>query len=192
MRHLAVLLASLLLLTSCSVFRMKADKSEAAWNARRALLEKIDRFSLEARVSSGLAMRGNLTWAQQPDAFDMRVAGPFGVGAANITGRGRQIQIKTSKGTFTTDDPENDLKRRLGWSFPVSHLRWWVLGVPAPGTAPEVDFDRDGLLTTLAQDDWTVEYEEYQEAGAFELPRKFVVANDEVKIKVVVDSWNVR
>lgn len=168
---------------------MKPDKSQAAWKARRALLTRIDRFNLEARVSSGLAMRGNLTWKQEPGGFDMRVAGPFGIGAATITGRGKEIEIKTSKGTFKTSDPEKDLQRKLGWTFPVSHLRYWVLGVPAPGTDPDVEIDDEGRLATLEQDDWKLEYDEYQEAGDLQLPRKFVVANDDVTIKVVVDSW---
>lgn len=171
---------------------MKSDKSELAWEARRAQLSQIDRFNLEARVSSGgiFGIRGQLTWKQLPGRFDMRVAGPFGIGAAQISGRGESIEIRTAKGTFSTDNPERDLHDRLGWTFPVSHLRWWVLGVPAPGTEPTVEFDEDGHLVKLEQDDWTIEYDEYQTAGSLELPRKFEVANDEVRIKVVVDRWS--
>lgn len=171
---------------------MKPDKSALAWEARRARLSQIDRFNLEARVSSGglFGVRGQLTWKQLPDQFDMRVAGPFGIGAAQISGRGSQIEIRTAKRTFTTDDPERDLRQRLGWTFPVSHLRWWVLGVPAPGTDPVVEFDADGHLVKLEQDDWQLSYDEYQSAGSLELPRKFEVANSEVRIKVVIDRWS--
>ncbi len=170
---------------------MKSDKADLAWEARRARLSQIDRFNLEARISSGgvFGVRGNLTWKQLPESFDMRVAGPFGIGAANITGRGPEIEIRTAKGSFKTSDPERDLKERLGWSFPVAHLRWWALGVPAPGTDPEMEIDDQGRLVTLEQDDWKLEYDEYQAAGGLELPRKFTVANEEVTIKVVVDSW---
>lgn len=171
---------------------MKSEKSELAWQARRAQLSQIDRFSLEARVASGgiFGVRGNLSWKQLPDSFDMRVAGPFGIGAANITGRGSEIEIRTAKGSFKTSDPERDLRERLGWTFPVAHLRWWVLGVPAPGTDSVMEVDDKGRLTALEQDDWKIEYDEYQTAGGLELPRKFEVANDEVKIKVVVDAWS--
>lgn len=168
---------------------MKSDKSTLAWEARRERLSQVDRFKLEARISSGIAMRGTLTWNQQAENFDMRVQGPFGIGAAAITGRGRDVEIRTGKGTFRTSDPEGDLKNKLGWTFPLSHLRYWVLGVPAPGAKPELEYDRDGLLESLEQDGWTVSYNEYQEAGAFELPRKFEVTNDDVRIKVVVDTW---
>jgi outer membrane lipoprotein LolB len=171
---------------------MKSDKADKAWQARRAQLEQIDRFTMEARVSSGgiFGVRGQLLWKQTPKGFDMRVAGPFGIGAASIVGRGQQIEIRTAKRTITTDDPERDLHDRLGWTFPIAHLRYWVLGVPAPQSEAEVEYDDAGRLTSLQQDDWTMQVDEYQDAGKLELPRKFEVANDEVRIKVVVDGWS--
>ena len=189
---LAVYATALLTLTGCSILQMKSEKSRLAWDARRELLGRIDRFTVQARVSSGgvFGVKGNLHWKQAGDTFQMRVAGPFGVGAASISGRGKQIEIRTAKGTFTTENPEADLHSRLGWTFPVTHLRYWVLGVPAPGSIAKVDHDRDGRLRSLEQDDWTLEVDEYQQAGALELPRKFEVANAEVRIKVVVDAWS--
>lgn len=181
-----------LFLSGCSLLQMKSDKSDLAWEARRARLELIERFALQARVSSGglFGIKGNLNWRQQRDSFDMRVAGPLGIGAASISGQGKDVEIRSAKGTFKTQDPEADIRERLGWSFPVSHLRYWVLGRPAPGSKAKVELDEGGHLVALEQDGWKLEYDEYQQAGGIELPRKFAVANDEVRIKVVVDSWS--
>jgi outer membrane lipoprotein LolB len=186
-----VVILSALFLQGCAHLKHSA-RTEQAWQAHRARLIQVDRFTLQARVSSGgvFGVKGNLTWRQAPDGFDMRVAGPFGIGAATITGRGRKIEIRTSKGSFVTEDPESDLKSRLGWSFPVSHLRHWILGQPAPGSRAEFGLDADGRLETLEQDGWTLEFEEYQRAGALDLPRKLQVANSEIKLKIVVDSWS--
>jgi len=169
-----------------------SERSEQSWEARRARLVQIDRFTLQARVSSGglLGVKGNLHWRQTPEAFDMRVAGPFGIGAATINGRGREVEIRTAKRTFVTRDPEGDLKQRLGWTFPVSHLRYWVLGQPAPGSPAEFELDRDGRIVSLLQDGWTLAFTEYQAAGGLELPRKFEVANAELRLKVIVDTWS--
>lgn len=169
-----------------------SDSSQLAWETRRERLIRIDRFTLQARVSSGglFGVKGNLHWRQLPESFDMRVAGPFGIGAATITGRGREVEIRTAKRTFTTQDPEGDLKARLGWTFPVTHLRYWVLGQPAPGSRAEFEFDRAGRIIALEQDGWTLAFDEYQDAGAVELPRKFEVANSELRLKVVVDTWS--
>ena len=169
-----------------------SEQSERSWEARRARLAQVDRFTLQARVASGglFGIKGNLHWRQTPQAFDMRVAGPFGMGAATISGRGRDVEIRTAKRSFTTQDPEGDLKARLGWTFPVSHLRYWVLGQPAPGSPAEFELDRGGRIVTIEQDGWTLAFTEYQDAGALELPRKFEVANSELRLKVVVDTWS--
>lgn len=181
----------ILTLQGCAALKT-TDSSRVAWEARREQLVRIDRFTLQARVSSGglFGVKGNLHWRQQPDGFDMRVAGPFGIGAATISGRGQEVTIRTSKREFTTRDPEGDLKARLGWTFPVAHLRYWVLGQPAPGSKAEFESDRAGRITALEQDGWTLAFEEYQRAGAVELPRKFEVANSELRLKVVVDTWS--
>jgi outer membrane lipoprotein LolB len=190
-RGLAAVILLSLFLQGCSTLR-PTESSQLAWETRRERLVRIDRFTLQARVSSGglFGVKGNLHWRQLPESFDMRVAGPFGIGAATITGRGREVEIRTAKRTFTTQDPEGDLKARLGWTFPVTHLRHWVLGQPAPGSKAEFEFDRAGRITALEQDGWTLAFDEYQDAGAVELPRKFEVANSELRLKVVVDTWS--
>jgi outer membrane lipoprotein LolB len=169
-----------------------SEKTEMAWEARRAQLAQVDRFTLQARVSSGglFGVKGNLHWRQTPTGFDMRVAGPFGIGAATISGRGREVEIRTSKRSFVTQDPEGDLQARLGWTFPVSHLRYWVLGQPAPGTPADFEIDANGRIVTIEQDGWTLAFSEYQGAGSLELPRKFEVAGAELKLKVIVDTWS--
>ncbi len=191
MRGLAAVILLSLFLQGCFPLR-SSESSQLAWEARRERLVRIDRFTLQARVSSGglFGVKGNLHWRQLPDALDMRVAGPFGIGAATISGQGKEVTIRTSKRTFTTQDPEGDLKARLGWTFPVTHLRHWVLGQPAPGSKAEFQLDRAGRITAIEQDGWTLAFAEYQDAGAVELPRRFEVANSELRLKVVVDTWS--
>ena len=186
----AVILLSLFL-QGCTSLKPSAN-SQQAWETRRAQLAQIDRFTLQARASSGglFGIKGNLHWRQLPGSFDMRVAGPFGIGAATITGQGRDITIRTSKRSFTTQDPEGDLKARLGWTFPVAHLRYWVLGQPAPGSRAEFALDDHGHIVSLEQDGWTLQFDEYQDAGALALPRKLEVANSEIRLKIVVDTWS--
>jgi outer membrane lipoprotein LolB len=186
-----IVLGAALLLGGCALLSKHDPKAELAWEARRELLSQIDRFTLQARVSSGglLGARGNLHWRQGPDEFDMRVAGPFGVGGVQIQGNGPTVEIRTSKELFRTDEPEAFLHDKLGWTFPVRHLRWWAVGLPSPDSESELRLDRAGRIIALAQDDWTLEYDEYQRVGALDLPKRFELTNDEVRIKVVVDAW---
>lgn len=187
----AVLAASLLS-ASCSILGQKPGEAQtAAWDARRTQLEQITGFTVQARVSSGLmGARGNLHWRQRPDDFQMRVSGAFGVSAMNITGNDHTVEIRTANESVRTTDPEGLLREQLGWSFPLRQLRWWVLSLPSPASEAEVELDLLGRVQSMEQDGWTLEFDEYQNTGGLDLPRKFELAGDEVTIKVVVDAWS--
>ncbi len=188
----SLLFLALLLQTSgCSLLRTQPDGADLAWDARRARLEQITRFTVQARLSSGLlGAKGNLHWRQRPDDFEMRVSGPLGVNTMNIAGNEHGVEIRTARESFRTADPEGLLRERLGWTLPLRQMRWWALGLPAPSSAAELELDSSGRVLNLEQDGWTLEFDEYQDAGTIELPRRFELANSEATIKVVVDAWS--
>lgn len=185
-----VLLATLML-GGCATLMKPADNADRAWERRTAALEKIDRFTLKARVASGgvFGLKGNLVWRQRPDDFDMSVSGPFGIGALSLSGTPRLVTVQTKNGSYTTPDPEDYLRKNMGWTFPVEGLRYWALGLPSPLTDAQIELDELGRLLSLEQDDWQLEYSEYQQVAGLQLPRKFSASHPEVKIKVVIDEW---
>ncbi|HEY0915433.1 MAG TPA: lipoprotein insertase outer membrane protein LolB [Solimonas sp.] len=184
------------LLAGCALFKgpdMPQQPSEARWQERKAALEQIDRFNLQARVASNgsLGMKGELRWQQNPDdSFDLRVAGPFGVGALSIIGNPTMVEVRSREGTQVTADPEAWLKRKLGWTLPIAGLRHWALGLPAPALPARIELDGEGEIVVLEQDGWRLEYDEYQPSGAVTLPRRFQLASPEVTIKLVADRWD--
>lgn len=178
-------------MSGCSILRTQPEGADLAWDARRAQLEQITQFTVQARVSSGLlGAKGNLHWRQRPDHFEMRVSGALGANAMNISGNGDTVVIRTARESFHTADPEGLLREQLGWTFPLRQLRWWVLSLPAPTSEAELELDPFGRVLSFEQDGWTLEFHEYQNAGMIELPRKFELANSEATIKVVVDAWS--
>jgi outer membrane lipoprotein LolB len=184
-------LGALMLLGGCAAIPQHGAESTRLWEARHARLAQIEQFTVQARVSSGFfGSKADLHWRQRGDDFEMRVTGPFGAGAVNISSAAGTVTVRTARETYATSDPELFLFERLGWTFPVRHLRWWALGVPAPNSDSKIQWDDGGRLLTLAQDGWTLEFGEYQAADGLELPRKFTLANPEVAIKVVVDAWS--
>jgi outer membrane lipoprotein LolB len=194
MRLAHVALCCSLLLAGCAnlMKHKKPDDVDLAWDARRALLEEVDRFTLQARVSSGgvLGMRGNLNWTQLGDTFDLHVAGPFGAGAMAIRGTPADVEIRTRNNVYHTSDPDRFLHDKLGWAFPVHGLRYWALGLPSPESDAQMELDANGRILSMTQDGWDVAYNEYQRVAGLDLPRQFELANSEVRIRVVVDTWS--
>lgn len=183
----------LLLLGACASVRTPAEREDggAAWQLHRQQLAAIQTFRLEGRAAGGGGVKADLRWKQEADGrFDVRLAGPFGVGAVAISGTEREVEIRSKDGVELTDDPEAWLYARAGWAVPIRGLRWWALGLPAPGSPARTRFDAAGRLARLEQDGWTFLYLEYQDAQGFALPRRIEAANDRITLKLIVDRWD--
>ena len=167
--------------------------AEDRWQARSEALQHVDRFLMQARGSYGrvIPAKADLRWQQNPDGtFELRVSGPFGIGAASIAGSENNVTVRTRSGTYQSDDPEGWIAKKMGWTLPLGGLRYWVLGLPSPYSEAEIELNPQGQILALEQNGWRLAYSEYQSAQGYDLPRKFEVSNDNVRLKVVVDAWS--
>lgn len=168
-----------------------------AWNARLAQLAPIDRFVLQGRVASGsIGFKADLRWKQHADGrFELRLAGPFGARAAQLEGDAQQVRVRTGDADSSaevTTDPEAWLEQALGVRLPVSGLRWWALGLPAPGEPNQVLLDPvHGRALRIVQNGWELDYPEYRAVPArFELPRRIEARNGSTRVLVLADQWS--
>lgn len=137
-----------------------------------------------------MAVKGDLRWRQLPqDRFELRVTGPFGIGALELRGDAQSVEVRSKEGVFQTTDPEGWLRERYGWSLPIAGLRYWALGVPAPGIPATLDFDTLGRAARLQQGGWSIDYAEYADASALSLPRRFDADNQQVRLRLLIDRW---
>ncbi|MGH8453077.1 MAG: lipoprotein insertase outer membrane protein LolB, partial [Nevskiales bacterium] len=95
----------------------RSNPSESAWTNRRAELTALDRWLLQARIASGrIGMSGNLRWRQDAEHFDIRVSGPLGASGFQAQGHPGQVEIRTTRETVVTQNPEALLQEKIGWS----------------------------------------------------------------------------
>jgi outer membrane lipoprotein LolB len=66
---------------------------------------------------------------------------------------------------------------------PVTSLRYWVLGLPEP------DLGFEETDKGFRQSGWTIAFQAMQRVGQLLLPRKMSVANDRVKLKLIINQW---
>lgn len=195
---LAVILAALpgcaLLPSQDAGTRAPSAQQLADWNARRVALAPVAQFVLRGRVASGaLGFKADLRWKQLADGrFEMRLAGPFGAGAAVLEGDAREVRVRTGDAatSTTTTDPEAWLEQTLGLRLPVSGLRWWALGLPAPETDNQVLLDPAGRALRIVQNGWELNYLEYRRAEALDLPRRIEARNGDTRVLVLADAWS--
>ena len=162
-----------------------------AWQARQARLQGFDHWSMQGRAATGrvLGVSGNLNWRQRGEEFDVRLSGPVGMGGFRATGTLARVTVRTGEDTFVTQRPQALIKQELGWSFPLEGLRFWALGLPAPGAPAQLTVDDAGKLVDLEQSGWRLAFTQYQNTAGPELPRLILLDNGETTIKVVIDRW---
>jgi outer membrane lipoprotein LolB len=189
MRRAAVLVA--LALAGCA---SAPAVREGAPLSSPALVQLVDwRASgrMAVQTESG-GFSANFDWRERSGHGEISVSGPFGAGATHISRSDQRIRIDTGRGPpvevvapFTDLDPV--LTAQLGAPLPLDTLRFWMLGVPAPG------LPSDTVSAGFTQSGWTVHPEQpVTVAGApAALPHRVTLERDSTRIKVVVDAWTV-
>lgn len=190
----------LALLAGCaSTSRQEAVEGQgnaAQWQAHKQRITALDGWQIDGKVGiraprdSG---SGTLFWLQRQDYYDIRLAGPLGRGATRLTGRPGAVTLDVSgQGSYQADSPEALLEQQLGWRLPVSHLLWWVRGLPAPDSRSQLTLDADSHLARLVQDGWTVEYTRYTEQNGYTLPERLKLTGKDLEVILVVKTWQPR
>lgn len=149
------------------------------WTAR-------GRIALTAQGEGG---SGSFVWQQRSERTELAVRGPLGAGALTITTDGDTLQLDDGSGrTIDGDAARLALERRLGASLPLSELRYWMLGVPAPDAVAPAQA-ATGTVPGFTQGGWVVTYEAFQPAGEWSLPARLTATTGDARVRIVVDDW---
>lgn len=136
---------------------------------------------------------GKLHWHQQAEGFQIQFNAPLGQGAFRLEGNAGGAEMRTSEGEiFQASDAETLIVQQLGWRFPLSGLRYWVMGVPEPGSRPVLVFDQAGHLVSMQQTHWKIRYPDYVQVNELSLPKKVYLDNTDLKVRLVIDRWELQ
>ncbi|MEK1912256.1 MAG: lipoprotein insertase outer membrane protein LolB [Pseudomonas chlororaphis] len=199
LRHLIVF-SFIALLAGCSGFgtreSVEGHGSPALWREHKQQLSGLDGWQINGKIGirapkdSG---SGTLFWLQRQDYYDIRLSGPLGRGAARLTGRPGKVALEVAnQGRYEAPTPEALLEEQLGWNLPVSHLAWWVRGLPAPDSKSRLTLDGDSRLSNLEQDNWQVEYLSYAQQSGYWLPQRIKLHGRDLDVTLVIKEWQPR
>lgn len=188
----------IIFVTGCAQFRqppsIHPSDPQQAWQERQLALQKIKNWELKGRLAIDAikeAWTGTLHWVQKGDVFDILWFFPFGQGSVELQGNHELVTLRLPKEELMTATSAEDLLRiRLGWSLPVSGLRYWLLGLPAP-ELPTISLFLDpwGRLQRLSQGGWQIRYLDYKSINNYELPGKVFLNNPKLRLRLVIDQW---
>lgn len=165
---------------------------QQSWQLRQERLKAFTHWQLSGRLavqSEGEAWNMHLQWQQRQEEYSLNISAPLGMGSMQMHGNARQVELITDEGESVSGiSPDLLLYQQLGWKVPVSALRYWVLGLPAPGEFLPT-LDQYGRLSQLQQSGWQIRFIDYQPQLGTELPRKVFIENHRAKVRLVISDW---
>lgn len=173
------------LLSACSWIKQTPD----VHYAKDALLSlyKLERWSLDGRLSiTGPkdSWSANIQWGHDPVYEQIKLSGPLGQGATLIQLTGNRVVVDRGDGhALSSTQPEVFINQQLGMFVPLQSLRYWVIGLPEP-TQSFVETE-----SGFSQSGWLIEYKQMQSVNKQIAPRKMIVMNDRVKLKLFIEQW---
>ena len=140
-------------------------------------------------------MSGLVRWVHRPGGDDFWISSPLGSSVARLSRDANGVELTSANGTTRRSASAEQLTRdALGWDLPLSGLEYWMLGQPAPGSAP-VRFERDeanGRASRMLQNGWNIEYGRYVDTQWGALPALVTLEYGSLRIRLAVDRWDVQ
>jgi outer membrane lipoprotein LolB len=191
-----VLLVAGLILVSCSTRQLVAPDSEAAafaYRQRASLLKELTAWDMAGKLSlddSEDGGSGRLDWQVRDTGSLMHFRAAMGRGAWQLNSGPGYAELLRADGSITRSSSLSDLvEAELGWRIPVDALKWWALGVPAPGSAELLDLDIKGRILAMTQDGWSISFKGYRLFDEVELPGRMDAVHGRYRVKLAVSSW---
>jgi len=193
-------LALVLWLAGCAgVAPPRPDDPVAAWRAHQAALQAVSAWKLRGKVGlRGGRKNGqaSVVWTHREGRDTLRLFGPFGGGLVQLEQTPAGAVLRRAKGNkiHRGDNARALLLETTGWDIPFEQLRYWILGLPAPGPVQSRALDPWGRLARLEQAGWVIRFESYRRYGDHRLPRRLRVESRRadaagVRVQVVVKRW---
>lgn len=188
-------LAATLLLAACVTAPVQRTPLDAA--TQEQALRALTGFQLNGRTAvaaGGDGFNATVSWRQAGEESTLKLSGPVG-GSLTLTWRPGYLRVVSSRGeTLQGAEAEEAVIRQLGFMPPFEALRYWMLGLSAPGEAPiEQQADDSGRPARLVQQQWQIRYERWSgvalDAGLAQLPQRLTATRGDVRLRVFVDKW---
>jgi len=193
-----VLLVSLLLVSGCAYFRKPPPTFKyISWKKRQVVQRQIKDWQLAGVFSITHKKHRDIAsfdWRQRRDSYTINISGPMHINSVRIEGDSERVALwRSDEESIEAETPEQLLHSQLGWKLPISHLRYWILGVPDPAKKVNYKyFDRYGHLNFFKQGGWQVKYSQFQIGvkRGMDLPNVIELRNKDIKIKIKIKKYD--
>lgn len=191
----AALFALLQSCTGISAVKPSANAASLALHQQHLQsISTIQQFTLKGRIgvqTDGKGFSGSLNWQHDKTNDDISLYSPLGGQVASIRKTADNVVLVDAKGnSISAADAETLTQKALGWRLPLAGLADWSLGRPTNSPILANAWDGQGKLSSLSQDGWDIEYQNYVDSDGVALPSKILLKSAKVNLKLLVEKWD--
>ena len=146
-------------------------------------------FNPGAIKHDGERSSAGLRWVHSLGEDEILLLAPLGQTVARIHRDAQGVTLDEAGKHHVAQDAEALTHEVLGWELPLSGLRYWVMALPANGSAADIRRDANGQVSLLRQDGWEISYSRYAAEMADSLPLRFILRREQLEIMVLIDEW---
>ena len=180
-------------LASC---RTLSPVAVGSWPERRSALQALDHYEVNGQMAAATTTEGysaSMRWQQQGTTSDLLLRAPLGMGGARLNFDGAVLRITNSQGLqLEGSAADAEMLRLLGFRPPLSSLRYWLLGVPDPGSEALESVDSQQRLTKLQQGEWQIDYLDYSSSANQWMPHRVELHHGPVRLKLQLAHWQIQ
>lgn len=194
--HVIVVFLIGLMLMSCATTlpqRDAAQNADVSWEARVRDLSRLQNWKLNALIAVRSAKESgsaSLQWQQQNQSYHIVLFGPLGTNSYELTGQPGHVELAAANGKkVVANSPEQLLAEQSGWMLPMSHLYYWIRGLPVPHLPSQQQFDAYHHLVLLNQQGWSIQFLRYTSTHNMDLPSKIFLEHPQLKVRIVISQW---
>lgn len=182
-----IILAWLLLLGACA-------SSSVPGVVQRPNQAELAPFSFNGRVitrHNGERTSAAVRWTHRGVEDEILLLAPLGQTVARVFSDAQGVLLEASGKQYFEQDAETLTERILGWHLPLSGMRYWVLALPAVGTAAAIERAENGQVSVMRQDGWEINYTRYAAEAPDSLPLRLTLRRDGMELQLLIDEWEI-
>jgi outer membrane lipoprotein LolB len=127
-------------------------------------------------------------WQQQASDYTVTLSDTLGFGRVTIAQQNQQATLTRGKQSAVASNIDQLFIQQTGLALPVSYLRYWALGLPAPAQPYAAAAGSDALVG-FEQQGWHVSYPKAAAVDRYLLPEKMIAHNNRYRLVVAFKRW---
>ena len=168
--------------------------AQAAYKNRAENIVSVSNWNLVGRISLDDGEEGGsgrLKWVVKAGHSTIDFHGAMGRGAWHLDIEPAGAALRLADGSEHFADAVDALvQQQIGWPIPVNALQWWVRDLAAPGTIDAQQLDAEGLLISLAQFGWQIDFNRYASDTGVAMPVRLDARQNDYRVKLAIGRWH--